>query len=281
MFSVLLNGFFAFLLAQYPSIPPKTRPQLPSKPTTVTPHEAHYVIRLKKKQEGGDIKDITGQMQLSYRWLGGRFFFDQSSTLTISYVQEEEKDEYTTKITSCEDENHQNYNFCVTFIQNKQEIGVLQGDARSVLGQTPFVRYSSPEVKTVPLPQNVLFPIHYLNRILQAIEKESTTKVLSNLWVFDGSYEHMGPSNLNVILNPTKASVEADQPLLLPLDKAWNVQVASFIKSPDKDLENDEPTAEWSQVILPSGVMTSMTIPYGEGLVLEVVLKKIIFFKAT
>ncbi len=241
------------------------------------PHRAEYAIELNSKDSKSEISNIKGSLTVQIIDTGDGWAFEQHSVLQV-YYNLGYSDQYITTIASWESKDGGRYRFNVRSLRNGAEEEFMKGDGSVVSSQAGHVTYQLPVKADIVLPVGTLFPLQHLKQaIAAAIAGEN---VFSNKVVFDGSSDTREPVDVNVLINPIpKSKIVVDNPGLLSTDKMWSLQMAIFARGS----RNPEPDYEITQTVLPSGIITSMIMGYGEaGFSTKLILKKVdIFPKST
>lgn len=237
------------------------------------PHRAEYVIELNSKEQKSEISDIKGTLTVQITDTGDGLAFEQHSILQV-YYNLGYSDQYITTIASWESKDGQKYRFNVRSLRNGTEEEFMRGDGYISPAVEGHVTYQLPVRADVTLPIGTLFPLQHLKQAVAAAIEGDT--VFSNKVVFDGSSDTREPVDVNVIINPIpKPKVVVNNPQLLSTDKMWSLQMAIFARGS----RNPEPDYEITQTVLPSGIITSMIMGYGEaGFTTKLTLKKVDIF---
>jgi hypothetical protein len=236
------------------------------------PHRAEYSVK-HIKNEGGDVTDVRGRLSVQLMDTGDGWTFEQRSELLVYYASGISQ-QYITSIASFESKDGGRYHFTVRILRNGTEEGVMKGESYIAPSSPGKVIYKEPVAKEFVLPVGTLFPLQHLKQSLEAANAGET--VFSNKIVFDGSSDTTEPVDVNVVINPIKnPKLVFNNPGLLSVDKLWSLQMAIFSRGNN----NPDPDYEITQDVLPSGIITAMTMGYGEaGFSVKLILEKVDIF---
>ena len=168
-------------------------------------------------------------------------------------------DEFNTTVASWESKDGKNYTFTVNSRCNGEEIESVRGHATSDPENPGLVTYQQPETFLVRLPPKTLFPLQYLNQVLNEVAAGKT--VFPNQTVFDGISDINDAVDINLTITPKKPEIIVNNKALLDTDKAWALHLAVF----SKDSKSIEPDYEINQTILKSGIILSMNMSMAYG----------------
>jgi len=236
------------------------------------PHRAEYTIK-HIKTNGGKVSDVRGRLSVQLMDAGDGWTFEQRSELLV-YYSSGISQQYITSIASYESKDGSRYRFTVRTLRNGAEEGVMEGEGYISPSNPGKVIYKAPIRKEVPLPVGSLFPLQHLKQAIEAADAGDT--VFPNKVVFDGSSDTTEPVDVNVVINPIKnPKLVLNNPQLLSIDKLWSLQMAIFARGNN----NPDPDYEITQDVLPSGIITAMTMGYGEaGFSIKLILEKVDIF---
>ncbi|MCX7338390.1 MAG: DUF1849 family protein [Alphaproteobacteria bacterium] len=252
--------------------PPKGDVQIKKCAPALQPHRAEYEITL-HKSTNPEIADVKGTLTVQLADVGNGWTFEQHSTLQV-YSNDGSAEQYITTIVSWESKDGRYYRFNVRSLHNGVEEDCVRGNAApSTTGEGVMLNYEQPTIIKKTLPGGVLFPIQHLQQALFAAASGQNS--LPNKTVFDGSSEAFEPVEVNTIITPVNnLKLVVNDPRLLCTDKAWSLQMAIF----PQNSQSPDPEYEISQIILPSGIIASMVMEYGEGFSTQLTLKKVDVF---
>ncbi|MBY0462403.1 MAG: cell envelope integrity EipB family protein [Alphaproteobacteria bacterium] len=236
------------------------------------PHRAEYSVK-HIKSEGGNVTDVRGRLSVQLMDTGDGWTFEQRSELLVYYATGVSQ-QYITSIASFESKDGGRYHFTVRTLRNGAEEGIMKGEGYIASSSPGKVIYKEPIPKELTLPVGCLFPLQHLKQSLEAANAGET--VFSNKVVFDGSSDTTEPVDVNVVINSIKnPKLVINDPRLLSVDKLWSLQMAIFARGNN----NPDPDYEITQDVLPSGIITAMTMGYGEaGFSVKLVLEKVDIF---
>lgn len=243
-----------------------------AKTIELIPHRAEYTVK-HIKTNGGKVSDVRGRLSVQLMDTGDGWTFEQRSELLV-YYSSGISQQYITSLASFESKDGSRYRFTVRTLRNGTEEGVMEGEGYISPSNPGKVIYKAPIRKEVPLPVGSLFPLQHLKQAIEAANTGET--VFSNKVVFDGSSDTTEPVDVNVVINPIKnPKLVLNNPQLLSTDKLWSLQMAIFARGNN----NPDPDYEITQDILPSGIITAMTMGYGEaGFSIKLILEKVDIF---
>ncbi|WP_165380292.1 EipB family protein [Candidatus Finniella inopinata] len=229
----------------------------------IVPHKASYTIALSKPAKGQE-SSVTGSMTMDIRDTGAGWTFEQQFMVSVNNFTDK-ADEFRTTIASWESKDGKYYIFTTTSSHNGRIVDYTHGHATTDPFDPGMAVYQQPKACLVRLNPGTLFPLHYLNKILQTIEKviEKEALNLSNQAVFDGTYSTQDAvEKVNVIMTPLTPALVLNNKDLIDADKAWSLHMAFF----QPDSKEIDPDFEMTQTILKSGIILSMEVPmeYGE-----------------
>jgi hypothetical protein len=263
LFKVLICLCFGFKIAiaekpNFSSSPAQSSSILSQPPITVTPHRAEYNIELVDPQKSG-IKSVKGKLTIEIADQGEGWTFEQRCLIYVT-TESGSVDEFRTTVASWETKDGRHYTFTVTSLCNQQIIECIHGHATADPQNSGVVIYQHPDSPLVRLPANTLFPLQYLNKILNALAAGKTN--LPNQKVFDGISEHKDTVDINLTITPMKPDLTVNKKGVIDTDKAWSLQMGIF----QADSEDIDPDYEITQTILKSGIILSMimSMAYGE-----------------
>lgn len=242
---------------------------------TLVPHRAKYTIAFDKQHGDEDIVDANGWLTIQIVDVGDGWTFEQNSSLII-YNSEGEGEQVNTNVVSWQDYPGNNYRFNARTLRNGHEEDNIRGEAKRGDDRVIVTYHTGPdgEVDEVTLPDNTLFPLHYLLRALkQAIKGK---KVVSNMIVFDGSSETREAVEVDTVLGAVKeVEIEDAKSKKKEILKQWSMNLAIYpINS-----KATEPEYEVKQNVLEAGIIKDMTLDYGSFTV-KAILEEIQFFRS-
>lgn len=255
--------------------PPSGETKKASNVIELIPHRAEYSVK-HIKSEGGNVTDVRGRLSVQLMDTGDGWTFEQRSELLVYYATGISQ-QYITSIASFESKDGGRYHFTVRTLRNGAEEGIMKGEGYITPSSPGKVIYKEPIPKELILPTGCLFPLQHLKQSLEAANAGET--VFSNKIVFDGSSDTTEPVDVNVVINPIKnPKLVINDPRLLSVDKLWSLQMAIFARGNN----NPDPDYEITQDVLPSGIITAMTMGYGEaGFSVKLVLEKVDIFPSS
>ena len=236
-----------------------------------TPHRAEYSIKY-LQSSGSDVTDVRGHLTVQLMDTGDGWTFEQRSELIVYYASGVSQ-QYITSIASFESKDGQQYHFNVRTLRNGCEEGFMKGEASIEPSHPGRVIYKEPVQKVISLPVGTLFPLQHLNQSLVAAASDN--RVFPNKIVFDGSSDTDEPVDVNVVINPVKnPKLILNNPQLLSVDHLWSLQMAIFARGN----KNPDPDYAITQEVLPSGIITGMTMEYEPGFSIKLTLEKVDIF---
>lgn len=222
---------------------------------TLQSHEATYSVELAEGQQQ-ELVEASGDMKVKFLDVGSGWVTEQSSTITMLDGSGNSL-EVNTRQATWEAKDGSEFRFRIRTVKGDGE-EVVSGSAQiDPITKAGTVTYEQPELSTVKLPENTMFPVHHLQYTLACAKRGL---IVSNAKVFDGSSETKGAVDISAIVARSTEPGELTQKLLKATksDPSWPIEISVFSEV-DQAME---PDYKISQKILESGVIENMTLDY-------------------
>jgi hypothetical protein len=253
-------------------------PKGPSVPKDISeikiiPHRAEYIVEADPKslqKSNSDVADIKGTMTLQISEMDDGLALEQRSEVQV-YYSDGSMEQSITTIASWESHDGQNYRFNIRTLRNGVE-EITQGYAMSSPGLIGYVTFEEPSEQRMDLPIGTIFPLTHLKQII--LNALNNSHALPNRAIFDGSNETHEVVDVNVFIGgPHNPKINlGSNPELLKVDKAWALQYAVF----PFGSRTTEPDFEMEQILLPSGIISSMMMDLAQtGVSTKLTLSKV------
>lgn len=239
-------------------------------------HEAEYKIDL-LKNTNEEILDVYGTLKIRLLESNG-WAMEEHSTLTVVYV-DGTVEEYETSLASWESMHHNEYHFTSTSSNSGEEGSdrvVIRGKSK-ITPTESLVQYESPEVRTVDVPRDVVFPINLTEILLQdGADFKGQKKLSRKVNLFDGSNELCKTIHVNAVLVPKKPKLKINGTADLNFENAYLLQMAAH------DSGGMEPTYLTSRTIQENGIILSLEMDFPEiGFTTKAQLTKVNVYTAS
>ncbi len=229
------------------------------------PHRATYDIRLESARNGSQIINVSGKMTYSWESTCEGWVTDHSFALTYEYAENAPL-HIDSKFSTLESEDGKTLRFFAVRKSNGEQIEALKGTA-TMNKDGGKVIFEEPANLSYSLDPQTLFPMSHTLRLLNDAQ---TGKKFLSLPMFDGS-DSEGPIQVSAVVGQSKLfqpgkNVKMPEAALKPVKGAdalrvWPLQIAFF---PLEDKYSAEPDYELKASLLDNGVITDMTIDYGD-----------------
>lgn len=225
----------------------------------LVPHKALYNIEMISKRSSSQVINIHGQMYFALQSTCEAWSTDHRFNLFYEYADSPPM-QITSDFTTYEPLDGQSFDFSSRRRRDGELYEELRGTAVRQDDGTGIVTYSVPEGLTFEVPQDGLFPMAHTEAMMKFIREGKKT---FNATVFDGSDEE-GPIEINTIIGKT-----IDTPSLNPgkgIDAALLAPPAHKVRMAFFPLANDNESSDYEMdvVLHDNGVISAMTVDYGE-----------------
>jgi hypothetical protein len=161
-------------------------------------------------------------------------------------------------------------------LENDQDQGtIIQGEALMATAQGEgIVTYQSPQSSKAQLPIGTLFPLRHMAQLMHEAVKG---KNVCSHFVFDGENESIAFDNenesdvenepnvtvrVNTVITPvSKSNVKFSDLVPFPTNHMWLMHMAVYDINAE---DNPDPDYEFSQTVLPHGIIARMTYNFGD-----------------
>lgn len=248
----------ALLLAASPALAAERLDKAPRE--ILAPHKALYNIEMISKRSSSQILNIHGQMYFSLKPTCEAWSTDHRFNLYYEYADSAPM-QITSDFTTYEPVDGKSFDFNSRRKRDGELYQELRGTAVRNDKGAGNVTYTTPEGLTFDLPDGGLFPMAHTAEMMSAIR--SGKKVFSAV-VFDGSDDE-GPIEINTIVGKAVNVMATMQPgpaidTTLINSPARKVRMAFFPVGND----NEAADYEMDVVLHDNGIISSMTVDYGE-----------------
>lgn len=236
---------------------------------TLVPHRSIYKLHIRSAKPTGEI--LSGDGQLLYSLSDSCTGWANEQKLEMRYyLGTDDVIDSTVINSSWEAKDGSRYQFFARTLHNGLEQSRFMGEAENA-HKTLQAQYRIPAGKNIVLSDPTLFPLQHTLKIIETAQQNK--KILSST-VFDGTDE-AGYSRVGVFISnatnklPSGLNAKLQENPLLQ-GKAWPVRLAFYAPyaNPDeKDKDLSVPEYEIMLEMLPSGIVRSMAVDYGDYIV--------------
>lgn len=248
----------ALLLAASPTLAAERLDKAPRE--ILAPHKALYNIEMISKRSSSQILNIHGQMYFSLKPTCEAWSTDHRFNLYYEYADSAPM-QITSDFTTYEPVDGKSFDFNSRRKRDGELYQELRGTAVRNDKGVGSVTYTTPEGLAFDMPEGGLFPMAHTAEMMNAIR--AGKKVFSAV-VFDGSDDE-GPIEINTIVGKAVNVMATMQPgptidTTLINSPARKVRMAFFPVGND----NEAADYEMDVVLHDNGIISSMTVDYGE-----------------
>jgi hypothetical protein len=196
----------------------------PAAAAVLSPHSAHYAVKLLSARSGSNIERVAGDMVIQWERDCSGWTMNHKTVFDVSYSTGDGV-RITMTASTWEAESGKDYSFAVRTLFDDKEQSRLEGHAhRATDGNRAF--FSAPEKKEMALPADVLFPAGHTGTVLDAA---ADAPAIVAARVFDGFTED-GAQLVNAVVGRQIAPGTGGSPAFdgIARTKAWPVRLAFF-----------------------------------------------------
>ena len=206
---------------------------------TLAPHRAVYEMRLHTARPGGDVTAASGEMTYSITNSCDGWTVETKTVMTFSYSEGPPVLTQWEQV-SWEAKDGRRYRFRGRSLRDGVVSEEIVGTARRG-GHKNHVRFTKPEDRILPLPQDGLFPTEHTVRLLEAAQSDNRSLRRP---VFDGSggdtvFYVSGLIAASPTAPPPRSDLKAAALLNSP---AWRIQLAYFPADSEEMIAENEVT---------------------------------------
>lgn len=254
----------------------KDAPVHPEKPKSfkLMPHKAVYNVKVHPTQKPNDptVKNVTGHSTIEIVKTKDGWSHNHYLQVQVHYY------DGTTTIIERNIASWESPNDVSFYIENSRDGGtesVLRGGSKLVDQKWQVFFEEPPGMDGFITDESLIFPVKYLENLLEAIEKGRT--ILSDQIVFDATYEMQRPVRINAVIAPVKdKKITVNDNSLIPSNKIWHIQMALY----DIESSNTNPDYEVKNIhIFSTGVINSMEVSWGEGITVVLNLSELTVYQ--
>lgn len=221
----------------------------------LAPHNALYSLKLLSARGGSSIERVGGEMAVRWERDCNGWTMNHRTVFDIGYATGEQV-RVTIDASSWEAADGRSYNFYLRTLYGDREGGRTEGHAELRSGGNRAV-YSAPEVKTMKLPADVMFPTRHTQQVLA---KAAEAPTIFAAEMFDG-FGDDGAQLVNAVIGrplnpgpPERAKFDALAGL-----KSWPIQLAFFSPA-----DQAVPESEIGMRLYENGVAEGLDMDFGD-----------------
>lgn len=217
------------------------------------PHVAHYRLTQHSADSDSSVVAVKGLMEVRFEISCDGYRIDQYLGFNVLGV-DDSRLEHLAYLSSFEDANGRNFWFDARSYENRRLTEELGGRATIEASGEGEARYTRPEEAIQALPEGTIFPVEYLQSVIQAA-RAGRKNVLRT--VFDGSTKD-NPYEISTFIGEPQSEGRAG---ISALEGAayWPTRLAYFKVGATGPI----PEFEMSAYVYENGVIGNMIYDYG------------------